>query len=379
LFPTLPPDGAGHVLGVDAAQPMTPTELLAQRHRKHAAGPPGGRRGPVPAGWFHHSLRRERARSDRSGRTFALVVFTPREPGPAAGTHSQLVEILRRQLSPADEVGWFDEDRIAVILPDVTSEDGWKLVDEVCLAFPLDDPPPLGEVFLYPSQPITDVEDPDWPRNAASERPTRPLAGVFVRPLPWWKRMVDLLGASLGLIVLAPLMALCAMVIKLESRGPVLFRQLRTGRGGKPFVMYKFRSMRVDAEAEKTALLEFNEQDGPAFKIKNDPRLTRFGRWLRSTSVDELPQLWNVVKGEMTLVGPRPLPCDEADGCELWQRRRLDVTPGLTCIWQVRGRSRVSFDEWMRMDLQYIDSHSIGQDLTLLLATVGAVLRRTGA
>jgi lipopolysaccharide/colanic/teichoic acid biosynthesis glycosyltransferase len=333
----------------------------------------------VPAAWFHHSLRRERARSDRNGRTFALVVFTPREPGLAAETHSQLVEILRRQLSPAEELGWFDEKRIAVILPDATSEDGWKVVDEVCLAFPLEDPPPLGEVFVYPSQPIADAEDLDRPMNAASERPTRPLAGVFVRPLPWWKRAVDLLGASLGLILLAPFMAICAIAIKLESRGPVLFRQLRTGRGGKPFVMYKFRSMRPDAEAQKTDLLEFNEQDGPAFKITNDPRLTRFGRWLRSTSVDELPQLWNVVKGEMTLVGPRPLPCDEADACELWQRRRLDVTPGLTCIWQVRGRSRVSFDEWMRMDLQYVDSHSIKQDLTLLLATVLAVLRRTGS
>lgn len=332
----------------------------------------------MAADWFHHSLRRERARSDRSGRMFALVVFTPRERRLAHETHVRLAEVLRRQANLADEVGWFDEERIAVILPDAGSEAGWNLADEVCLAFPLHSPPPLCEVFVYPSPSAAEQEEAGWPMDAATDRRTRRLDGVFVRPLPWWKRIVDVLGASLGLTLLGPVMAVLAIAIKLESRGPVLFRQLRTGRGGKPFVMFKFRSMRVDAAAQKAALLELNEQDGPAFKIKDDPRLTRFGRWLRSTSVDELPQLWNVLKGEMTLVGPRPLPCDEADACELWQRRRLDVTPGLTCIWQVRGRSRVTFDEWMRMDLQYVDSHSIGQDMTLLLATIVAVLRRTG-
>jgi lipopolysaccharide/colanic/teichoic acid biosynthesis glycosyltransferase len=375
---TSPPDGAGRVQRRNAAQRMTPTELLAHRHRKLAARSPAGRRGLVSAPWFHHSLRRERARSDRSGRTFALVIFTPRERALAHDSHSRLAEVLRRQLTAADEVGWFDEERIAVILPDASKDDAWKLADEVCRSFSLETIPPLCEVFVYPSEWTTDDDELDWRSSDASQRPTRPLEGVFVRPLPWWKRVVDLLGASLGLVLLWPLMALVAVGIKLESPGPALFRQVRTGRGGSRFILYKFRSMRVDADAQKPALLKLNEQDGPAFKIKDDPRLTRFGRWLRSTSVDELPQLWNVLKGEMSLVGPRPLPCDEADACLLWQRRRLDVTPGLTCTWQVRGRSRVSFDEWMRMDLHYIDSHSMGQDLTLLLATVWAVMRRTG-
>jgi lipopolysaccharide/colanic/teichoic acid biosynthesis glycosyltransferase len=126
-------------------------------------------------------------------------------------------------------------------------------------------------------------------------------------------------------------------------------------------------------------LLALNEQDGPAFKIKDDPRVTRFGRFLRSTSIDELPQLWNVLRGEMSLVGPRPLPCHESDGCLGWQRRRLDVTPGLTCIWQVKGRSRVSFSEWCRMDLQYVAKRGVRQDLLLLLLTLPAVLLRKGA
>src|SRR5205823_467758 len=132
-------------------------------------------------------------------------------------------------------------------------------------------------------------------------------------------------------------------------------------------------------EARKQELVASNEQDGAAFKIKNDPRVTRLGRWLRSTSIDELPQLWNVLRGEMSLVGPRPLPCAEADSCAGWQRQRLDVTPGLTCIWQVHGRCRVSFADWVRMDVQYIRSRSLWQDVKLLLLTLPAVLLRRGA
>jgi len=137
--------------------------------------------------------------------------------------------------------------------------------------------------------------------------------------------------------------------------------------------------MLANAEAYKAALLAFNEQDGPAFKILEDPRVTSVGRILRRTSLDELPQLWNVLKGDMSLVGPRPLPCEETNACESWHRRRLNVTPGLTCIWQVKGRSLVSFAEWVRMDLQYIRSLSMWQDVKLLLLTVPAVVSQKGA
>src|SRR5262249_40417169 len=151
-----------------------------------------------------------------------------------------------------------------------------------------------------------------------------------------------------------PVLLLVALAIKLTSPGPVFFKQLRAGRGNKPFWMYKFRTMHVGADLIKDQLRAQSEQDGPAFKIKNDPRIHKLGRLLRITSLDELPQLWNVLCGDMSLVGPRPLPCQESDGCLGWQRRRLDVTPGLTCIWQVWGRSRVSFNEWVRMDIEYI-------------------------
>ncbi len=200
--------------------------------------------------------------------------------------------------------------------------------------------------------------------------------------MPVWKRSLDVATAISCLVVVGPLMALLAVIIRLDSDGPALFWQKRTGRGGRVFWIAKFRTMHTDAEERQKALLAESEQDGPAFKLRHDPRVTRFGRLLRQTSLDELPQLWNVLVGEMTLVGPRPLPVHEADACQGWQQRRLDVTPGLTCIWQVHGRSRVLFDDWMRMDLQYVrrsgQRWGVVHDLTLLAKTPAAVVLKRG-
>jgi lipopolysaccharide/colanic/teichoic acid biosynthesis glycosyltransferase len=204
------------------------------------------------------------------------------------------------------------------------------------------------------------------------------MEGLFCHRLPWWKRLLDVTTASASLVLLAPLFALIAVCVKLSGPGPVFFGQSRAGLGGRPFRMYKFRSMVYDAEQRRHALVSRNEQDGPAFKIRNDPRVTRVGRFLRVTSLDELPQLWNVLRGEMSLVGPRPLPVTEQEASQPWHRRRLDVTPGLTCIWQVRGRSQVSFNDWMRMDLQYLATRSLVQDFRLLLQTLPALVLRRG-
>jgi lipopolysaccharide/colanic/teichoic acid biosynthesis glycosyltransferase len=208
---------------------------------------------------------------------------------------------------------------------------------------------------------------------------TRSVEELMVRPLPWWKRGLDIIGGTIGLVLSVPLIFLAAIAIKRESRGPVFFRQRRAGLGGKPFMIYKLRTMVPDAEQRKGQLAALNEQDGPAFKLSNDPRTTKMGRFLRRTSLDELPQFWNVLRGEMTLVGPRPLPVPESNACKPWQRRRLIVTPGITCIWQIYGRSRVSFTEWIRMDLRYIRDRHFLEDVKLLLLTVPAVLMRRGA
>jgi lipopolysaccharide/colanic/teichoic acid biosynthesis glycosyltransferase len=169
--------------------------------------------------------------------------------------------------------------------------------------------------------------------------------------------------------------------IKLTSKGPIFFKQQRSGRYGKAFLMFKFRTMTVDAESTREELERLNQMDGPVFKIKDDPRISRFGKWLRRLSIDELPQLLNVLKGEMSLVGPRPLPVYEIEKIEKHaQRRRLSVKPGLTCLWQVSGRNKITdFDEWVALDLKYIDNWSLWLDVKILVQTVPAVLRGEGA
>lgn len=193
------------------------------------------------------------------------------------------------------------------------------------------------------------------------------------------KRSLDVIGASLGLVLLAPLVLVTALAIKLESRGPVLFTQQRVGRDGKLFKLYKFRSMVDGADAQKATLAAKNEYSGVAFKIRADPRVTRIGRFIRKFSIDELPQLLNILKGEMSLVGPRPVVVAEALRYQPWQLRRFAATPGLTCLWQVSGRSNISFDDWMRLDLAYIDRWSLWLDLKLILKTVRVVLTAEGA
>ena len=191
--------------------------------------------------------------------------------------------------------------------------------------------------------------------------------------------MLDAAISLAVLILLCPLMALVALLIKLTSPGPVLFVQNRVGMNQRQFKLYKFRSMVADAEDRKFALEHLNERDGPAFKIENDPRITRIGRFLRKTSIDELPQLFNVLSGEMSLVGPRPPLPDEVRKYEWLFRKRLSVKPGITCIWQISGRNSVSFDRWMQMDHEYIENWSLWLDLKILFKTIPAVLTSRGA
>ncbi len=193
------------------------------------------------------------------------------------------------------------------------------------------------------------------------------------------KRLVDVLGSLCALLVLSPVIAVLAVIVRLTSRGPVFYRSTRIGRGGRPFTFYKLRSMVKDADLKRQHLTHLNEADGPVFKMARDPRITSIGRFMRSTSLDEVPQFWNVLTGDMSLVGPRPPIPQEVAQYEPWQLRRLDVRPGLTCLWQISGRSRIGFQEWMRLDLEYIRHRSLALDLKILLRTIPAVLSREGA
>lgn len=193
------------------------------------------------------------------------------------------------------------------------------------------------------------------------------------------KRMVDITGAIFGLALVVPLLPFIALMIRLETAGPVLFRQIRVGERGRLFHCYKFRSMDMDAEVKKRELSHLNEASGAAFKIKDDPRITRVGRFLRRSSLDEFPQLWNVLVGDMSIVGPRPqIPAEVAEYSPR-QALRLIARPGLTCLWQVSGRSQLDFDEWMALDQEYVRRRGLAFEIGILLRTLPAVIERKGA
>jgi lipopolysaccharide/colanic/teichoic acid biosynthesis glycosyltransferase len=205
-----------------------------------------------------------------------------------------------------------------------------------------------------------------------------------VQPGPAWqltlKRVIDVAGSALLLVLLSPLLLLIGLAVWITSGRPILYWWPVVGLGGRPFTGYKFRTMVRDADRIKAQLLAQNEMTGPMFKMKDDPRITPLGRTLRKFSLDELPQLWSVLKGDMSLVGPRPPLQSEWVHFEDWQRRKLSVKPGITCLWQVSGRNEIKdFDAWVRLDLEYIDHWSLGLDILILLKTIPAILLGRGA
>jgi exopolysaccharide biosynthesis polyprenyl glycosylphosphotransferase len=230
----------------------------------------------------------------------------------------------------------------------------------------------------------------EWSREPTIEpvELVEPVAAspLALQPSPAWigwqaraKRAFDIVAATLLLILLSPLLALLALIIRLDSKGPVIFRQTRCGKDGKLFIFYKFRGMVADAEARQAEFDHLNEAQGPIFKMKHDPRVTRVGRVLRRTSLDELPQLWNVLRGEMSLVGPRPPLPKEVERYEAWHQARLRAVPGITGLWQVSGRSHLGFDEMTRLDIEYLNVWSLALDLRILVRTVVAVVFAHGA
>jgi lipopolysaccharide/colanic/teichoic acid biosynthesis glycosyltransferase len=387
-------------------------------------------------------LRRERARSDRQHCGFSIVLFrldiTPFHERPLIRLATVLLKLIRE----TDELGRYDQHTLCAVLPDTDAVGASILIARVRRATHGKGYEPTCTIYTYPDpqdksgpggmrdRPAnqTAQRDSDDARltNGTSERrhdvgltrdggvevevgslfdslpgvavldepepapepvtltqvevfPAHSMSELFAEPLPAWKRALDIAVAGVAILASSPLLIAAAIGIRLSSPGPIVFRQNRTGLGGRPFTIYKFRTMCIDAEAKQAALKALSEQDGPAFKLKNDPRIFPLGRFLRKTSIDELPQLFNVLKGDMTLVGPRPLPVHEADAVLQWQQRRHDVTPGLTCTWQVEGRSRVKFEEWMRMDMRYARRRNLVHDLALVAKTVPAVLLRRGA
>jgi exopolysaccharide biosynthesis polyprenyl glycosylphosphotransferase len=264
-------------------------------------------------------------------------------------------------------------------------------IDEVLVALPMNKYSPLVETIVRhcEEQGIVvrvraEMFQLQVARSYVDELQGVPVMTFQSGPADSWqlvmKRLIDIVGSVVLLLALMPLLATVALLIRLDSFGPVFFAQERVGFNKRRFRILKFRTMVAGSDHHQHMLEHLNEAEGPVFKIKNDPRITRVGRFLRRFSIDELPQLVNVLKGDMSLVGPRPLPVRDVERIDTrWHKRRFSIKPGITCLWQVNGRSNIGFNEWVRMDLDYIDKWSLGLDLLILMKTIPAVFRGPGA
>ncbi len=323
---------------------------------------------------IRHLIETLRQESRNGGASYAVIAVEcqPTDDRPIHQIFQEvdwLDELMRADWAHEKQVGWLNHHLLVIVLPNATTLDAWEYRSQIKKHCRLAE----NHLRVYADSPTSLV---------VTREETVPVLGIdelLLRRVPTWKRLVDIIGGSIGLLLALPVILLAAICIKLTSRGPVFFRQERVGQGGRSFSMYKLRTMRSDAELIRPELEGCNELDGLGFKIAKDPRVTSIGKLLRKTSLDELPQLINVLRGEMSLVGPRPLPVSDWKPTDLWMCGRHDVLPGITCTWQITGREGVSFDEWMRMDLEYVESHDFFLDLKLLAMTVPAVLTQRGA
>jgi len=344
---------------------------------------------------LRYNLRRLRAR----GINLKSLVIV----GGGSRAREFAAHIMRRQDLGYKILGYVDSDPAYAgrtiegaehlgAIEDLPQLMGREIIDEVAIALPIKSHYTQIEraVGLLEEQGITaHVLSDLFPQKLAHAHSIdfdgMPIVTLgSVPPFSWRteaKRLLDLFASMVLLLLSAPLLAMAAIAVKLDSSGPIFFIQERVGFNKRRFSMIKFRTMSSDAEARMKDLEHLNEKQGtPIFKIKNDPRITRVGRWLRKTSIDELPQLVNVLMGDMSIVGPRPLSVRDATRMEeAWQKRRFSVKPGLTCLWQVSGRSNLSFDQWMQLDLDYIDQWSLKLDATILLRTIPAIVLARGA
>jgi lipopolysaccharide/colanic/teichoic acid biosynthesis glycosyltransferase len=338
---------------------------------------------------FLRHLQREKLRSDRSKAPLSIAIFTyTGKEGETTKSVNQLLDLLHQRKRETDIIGYLAADVLALMLTETTEEGAAAFVKKIGEAG--------GQLFTTVTRTYPDQL---FDRLIADNESFLALYPFFLDQKAgpddsgyFLKRPLDLLSALAAIVVLSPILLLTALAIGLTSRGPIIYRQIRIGRRGAPFVFYKFRSMHANnddrihreyvARLIEGDLKEVNQGDviKPVYKMKADPRITMVGRFIRKTSIDELPQLLNVLKGDMSMVGPRPPVVYEVERYQSWHLRRvLEVKPGITGLWQVEGRSRTTFDEMVRMDLRYMRDCSLWLDLKILLKTVKVVLRCDGA
>jgi lipopolysaccharide/colanic/teichoic acid biosynthesis glycosyltransferase len=366
---------------------------------------------------FRASVTRERQRVDRNQHLLSLLLFTVGEQNPNGAIARQLAHLLAERIRSTDEAGWFDNKRIGVILPYTYAEGAYKLADEICKSFNPQTPVPEYAVYTYPSDWFSDANRPpvkfaivdslrkrkgitsqssylsarrSQDENGASVAPSftsdltdscgslpRDVEPFFHQPLPIWKRTIDILGSLFGLVALSPILVFVALIIKALYGGPVIFKQQRVGYSGRIFKLWKFRTMKVGEKSSlhqryMSSIINGAKGESPSkamAKIDRHLPVTGLGRILRATSFDELPQLINVLLGEMTLIGPRPPTVYEVEDYLPWYCERFGMVPGMTGLWQVSGKNKLTFLEMIRLDIRYIRQLSVWSDIVISLKT----------
>ncbi len=324
---------------------------------------------------FHAILKRERYLSDRNSHGFSLVTFDKAIIKKENNSSRKFTEIFSNRLRITDTVGWYNTNKISVLLPE-TDYNGAKIfADLIRMQIASPDHIYLYDIYTYPYK--------NW-QSGNGDKGINHLKGVsekdctkisFKYKMPLWKRTLDILCSSFGLLLLSPFLLLVGLMIKIVSPGPIFFKQQRVGLSGEIFNFYKFRTMKVnnDASIHQKHLKELingeSNEDKPMGKLKNDNRIIPMGTFLRKSCIDELPQLINVLRGEMSLVGPRPCILYEAEEFLRWQARRFDIIPGMTGIWQISGKNKRTFKEMIRLDIEYISKHSFWLDIKILFKT----------
>ncbi len=365
---------------------------------------------------FRKILDRERDRADRLNGAFSIVSFNVQEGNYF---YHELIATLFKRLRTVDDIGWCCSSYIGVLLHNTDSNGARCYAKTICntlesqnndieySVYTYPDDPKQGNIDKFPIKYLNPNGTQGDSKNGlpwktqlskhdeeGEHELTKFVSTVaqkthdccltkdedlFTKKIPSWKRIVDIVGSIMLILMFSPVMFVTAIAIKLTSKGPVIFRQQRAGIGGIPFTFYKFRSMVTDAEEKKKDLLKHNLRTGPVFKMENDPRVTCVGKIIRKWSIDEILQFFNVLKGDMSLVGPRPPTMDEVPKYYNWHNKRLDIKPGITCIWQVYARHNKCFESWVRLDIQYVQSLSLFLDLKILILTLPAVISRRGA
>ena len=346
---------------------------------------------------FHRILVRERARVDRYGGGFSMAVFDVGDSDKQIINENYFSQIVRKQIRPTDEVGWFEKSKIGIVLPDTPPFGAKKLAEEICRSISIDTQALTFIVYNYPLEKHTNYKKKfkdisiDKKDRIAETSNYNHLKNIrilkmksnmgriepyFALKIPFWKRLTDIISSLLGLVLLFPLFLSISVLIKIFSPGPIFFMQKRVGFLGKPFWCYKFRTMNSnsDENVHTKYVRVLIAGDKPMKKLDDvDPRIFPFGNILRKTCLDELPQLINILKGEMSLVGPRPEIYNILHMYNQWHKKRFDVKPGLTCFWQVNGKNENSFKEMMRIDIDYINKKSFWVDTKIILKTVPAI------